>query len=126
MKLSRLHEAFIEKANRPMTFGSLPVKPSPSDKPIIAVERWHESGGALTKRYAFRRREDRADFVVRLMAYEDSNGHCAEIVIREGVVELNVSTNGLDRPTEVDREYARYADLLFRELVYSERHGDED
>lgn len=123
--LQRLHETFIEKANRPMTFGKLPVRPRQPDAPVIAIDRWQESEGALYKTYRFRRSADRADFVVQLLAYEASCHHHAQIRIDEGEVELKLTTKDLDRVTERDKEYARYADVLFRGLVYSQRDGDE-
>ena len=123
--MQRLHEQFIEKANRPMTFGALPIRVRSAQVPVIAVDRWHEADGALRKTYRFRRVVDRTDFVVQLLAYEASVGHNAEIRIDENTVDLKLTTKDIDRVTEVDKEYARYADVLFRGLVYSHRHGDE-
>ena len=125
MKLQRLHEAFLAKANRPMTFGALPVKAREHEAPVIAIDRWQEAEGALYKTYRFRRSEDRADFIVQVLAYEASTGHHAQIKIDEGEVEMKLTTKDLERVTESDKEYARYADVLFRGLVYSNRHGDE-
>ena len=67
-QLQRLHERFIEKANRPMDFGRLPVRPKQADAPVIAIDRWQEAEGALYKTYRFRRSTDRADFVMQLLA----------------------------------------------------------
>lgn len=123
--LQSLHEAFIEKANRPMTFGRLPVRPRQPAAPVIAMDRWQELEGSLYKTYRFRRTEDRADFIVQLLAYEASVHHNAQIKIDEGEVAVKLTTKDLDRVTERDKEYARYADVLFRGLVYSQRHGAE-
>ncbi len=124
-QLQRLHERFIEKANRPMDFGRLPVRPKQPDAPVIAIDRWQEAEGALYKTYRFRRSTDRADFVMQLLAYEASVHHNAQIKIDEGEVEIKLTTKDLEKVTERDKEYARYADVLFRGLVYSQRHGDE-
>jgi len=123
--LHRLHERFIEKAQRPMDFGALPVRTREPHVPVIAIDRWREVEGALYKTYRFRREEDRADFVTLLLAHEAQAAHHAQIKVDEGEVELRLTTKDVDRVTERDKEYARYADLLFRELVYSPRDGDE-
>ncbi len=125
MRLERLHEQFIEMANRPMNFGALPVAPLRPSAPVIAVDRWKEADGALYKTYRFRRNEDRNDFVIQLLAYEARVEHHGQIRIEEGSVELKLVTRDVHRVTEIDREYARYADVLFRELVYSSRHENE-
>lgn len=108
-----------------MTFGALPIRPSEPGAPVIPASRWREASGALYKEYAFRRSLDRDDFVVQLLAYEASVGHSAEIRIVSGQVSLRLSTHDTGHVTELDREYARYADVLFRGLVYSQRDGDE-
>ena len=123
--LQHLHEQFIEQANRPMTFGSLPIRPQTPEAPVIPVDRWRESAGALYKTYRFRRGTDRTDFVVQLLAYEASVGHNAQIRIDEELVDLKLTTRDVGRVTELDKEYAHYADVLFRDLVYSSHHGDE-
>lgn len=125
MRLQPLHERFIELANRPMSFGGLPVRPLRPSAPVIAVDRWKEADGALYKTYRFRRQADRDDFVIQLLAYEARTGHNAQLRIDEESVELKVTTRDVSRVTSLDKEYARYADVLFKELVYSPRHADE-
>ena len=125
MKLADLHESFIEKAQRPMTFGALPIEPQEAEAPVIAVERWKEADGALYKTYKFRRTPDRNTFVMQLLAYEASVEHNADITIRHQDVSLKLQTKDIGKVTELDKEYARYADVLFRSLVYSSSHGDE-
>lgn len=119
MKLQQLHEQFIEKAQRPMSFGALPIVPRESEAPIMPVDRWRDVNGALYKTYKFRRKHDRDDFVVQLLAYESSTEHCAEININADEVSLKLQTKDLGKPTELDKEYARYADVLFKGLVYN-------
>lgn len=123
MRLQDLHEQFIEKANRPMEFGSLPIEPREPEVPVIAVDRWKDVDGALYKTYRFRRMTDRNDFVMQLLAYETSVEHNAEIRIDHDSVDLKLQTKDLGKPTELDKEYARYADVLFKGLVYSPLHG---
>lgn len=125
MNLKLLHEQFIEQANRPMTFGALPVSPKDAEAPVIAVDRWKIVDGVLTKPYKFRRIEDRDSFVMALLSYEREVQHNAIITIDHDSVGLRLVTKDVDRVTELDKEYARYADVLFRDLVYSLGHGTE-
>jgi len=122
MNFKQLHEQFIEKANRPMTFGSLPVQPKEAEAPIMVAERWKSIDGVLYKTYKFRRQADRNNFVVSLLSYEQSVEHNADITIEHDQVSLKLQTKDVKRVTEIDKEYARYADLLFRDLVYSPVH----
>jgi len=122
MNLQLLHEQFIEMSNRPMSFGSLPVPVREPDAPIMAVERWREVNGALYKTYRFRRLNDRKDFVTQLLAYESVVEHPAQITIDDDIVSIKVQTRSIKKVTELDREYARYADVLFKGMVY---HNDD-
>lgn len=123
MKLQQLHEQFIEKAQRPMSFGAPPVEPREPEAPVMAVERWREVAGALYKTYKFRRSHDKNDFVMQLLAYESATEHNAQIIIDHDTVSLKLQTKDLGKPTEIDKEYAKYADVLFKGLVYSPLYG---
>lgn len=123
MKLQDLHEQFIEKAQRQMTFGALPVRPKEPEAPVMAVDRWREVNGALYKTYKFRRSHDKNDFVMQLLAYESTTEHNAQITIDHDTVSLKLQTKDIGKPTELDKEYAKYADVLFRNLVYSLSNG---
>lgn len=129
MKLQQLHEQFIEKAQRPMRFGALPINAREPEAPVLPMDRWREANGALYKTYKFRRMDDRNAFVMQLLSYETSTEHSADIQIDHDVISLKLQTKDLGKVSELDKEYARYADVLFRELVYSPRvevdHADE-
>lgn len=119
MKLQKLHEQFIDKASRPMSLGSLPIKPKLSDTPVLAVSRWHEVGGALHKEYRFRSLENRNQFVLQLLVYETTTLHSAHLRVDGDCVNITVQTKDICSVSELDREYARYADLIFKDIVYS-------
>ena len=102
-----------------MNFGKLPIEPRPANVPVIALERWRQAGSALFKTYNFRRPTDRDQFVMQLLAYESSIGHHAEIHITVDQISLKVQTHDLGKITELDKEYAKYADVLFKGLVYN-------
>lgn len=118
MKRNTIYEEFIAQSQRQMDFGALPVKPKEPEAPIFAVERWKEANGALYKTYRFRRMPDRDAFVVGLLAYEANVQHHAELRVEESQVDLRLQTKDIGKPTEIDKEYARYADVLFKDLVY--------
>lgn len=121
MKLQSLHEEFIDKARRPMTFGRIPIKPIEGDVAIVATEKWKkvESPTRLRKTYRFRTQQQRNRFVSELFGYEEETKHNATITVEEGQVTLDVRTKDLDQVTEIDKEYAKFADILFKDVVYN-------
>lgn len=120
-QLQRLHEEFIDVARRPMVFNRMPIKPVEGDVAIIAVEKWKkvDSPSRLRKTFKFSKQEARNRFVKKLLAYEDETQHNAVITIDEGQVTLDVRTKDIDQITELDKEYARYADVLYKDTVYN-------
>jgi len=125
MNLRTLHKEYIEKANRPMDFGALPIEPKEPDVPVIAVDRWRQVDGALVKQFLFRREGDRDKFLLGILDYEAQVKHNALIVIEGDRLALKVRTHDVDRVTEIDKEYARFADVLFHDVVYCPEHGDQ-
>jgi len=121
VKLSRLHEEFIDKARRPMSFGRLPISPLEGDVAIIPVEKWTkvDSPLRLRKTYKFLSSSARNRFVEGLFEYEDRTNHNAMITVDEGQVTLDIRTKDVDQITELDKEYAKFADVLFKDVVYS-------
>lgn len=119
--LSKLHEEFIEKSRRPMSFGRLPVKALENNTAIIPVEKWSkvESPLRLRKTYKFHSQDQRNNFVSELFEYEKETGHNASITVSEGEVTLDVRTKDVDQITELDKEYAKFADVLFKDVVYN-------
>jgi len=120
-QLQTLHEEFIGVARRPMNFDRLPVKPIEGDVAIVAVEKWKkvESPTRLRKTFKFSKQEARNRFIKKILAYEDETQHNAMITIDEGQVTLDVRTKDIDQITELDKEYARYADVLYKDTVYN-------
>jgi pterin-4a-carbinolamine dehydratase len=116
-----LHESFIDKANRPMTFGAPPITPQRPVPIIVPVEKWEEKGEPkrLIKKFEFRRSEDRIRFVTELMDYEEQVQHHGEMFLIEGFVIIRLLTKTVEKIMEQDREYARFADALFKDIVYS-------
>lgn len=119
MSLKLLHESFIAKANRPMQFGKLPVDPKEAEVPVLAVDRWRRSNGALTKTYSFRRTGDRERFINSLLDYELDVQHNAVMTVDGPNVSLRLTTHDINDVTELDKEYAAFADVSFKDIVYS-------
>lgn len=127
MKLSKLHESFIDSARRPMNFGRLPIKPLEGEIAIIPVDKWEKvkSPTRLRKTFKFMSNDARNQFVAELFEYEKESGHNAIITIDEEKVTLDVRTKDVDQITELDKEYAKFADVLFKDIVYSPSINDE-
>lgn len=119
MKLTDLCEEFISQAERPMSFGSLPVSPKQAEAPVIATSRWENIGGKLVKTYSFRRPDDREVFVMELFAYEKEVGHHATMTIEHDKVTLKLFTHDTDKISELDKEYALYADQVYKDVCYA-------
>lgn len=122
MKLSRLHEEFLEKARRPMEFGRLPVQPKETDVPIVVVNRWTKDDSCLKKTFIFMILKQRNDFLNQVMDHEEEVGHYSEIIIKKENVTVKLKTPGVDRITELDKEFSKWIDELYKDIVYSTSH----
>ena len=126
-KLKQLHEEFISNANRPMSFDKLPIAPVPASVPIVAVEKWMVQPGTkqLTKNYRFRMTPQRNDFVQGLLDYESNVQHHAVIVVEEESVKVSLITKDIDQVTSIDKEYAKFCDVLYRDIVYNQEYDEQ-
>jgi len=104
-----------------MSFGKLPIKPLDGGAAIMPVEKWEtvDSPKRLRKSYKFISNKLRNAFVTGLFEYESRVQHNAMITVSENKVTLDVYTKDLDQITELDKEYASFADVLFRDVVYN-------
>ena len=124
MKLTRLHEEFLDRARRPMSFGGLPVTAQPVEEvPIVVSSKWRKDEGCLIKTYQFRLLKQRNNFMKELFNHEEAVKHNASISIEEDSVTIKLQTKGVGSITELDKEYAKWADELYRDTVYSQSHG---
>lgn len=119
MKLVDLHRDFIDRSVRPSIYRDLPIKVSNLDKPIIAIEKWQVLDGKLTKKYFFENYNDRNRFLKSLFEYETQVGHHACFKVEELEVTISLITKDVDKVTELDKEYAKYIDIIRRDLVYN-------
>lgn len=95
-----------------------PKPPRESLVPLRPVMRWVETdSGALFKRYQFKNNVERNRFVRELLDYEESTGHLASIKVSDKEVLLSVTTHDVGMVTELDREFANNADVIYRDVV---------
>lgn len=122
LPVSELFKEFIEFNDRNnFRLNSLPVRKNDQQVqlPITPVERWSIISGKLVKTFKFKKRADRARFVASILKYEQEVGHFAKITILSDQVKISVITVGIDRVTELDYEYAKFIDSLFRDITFS-------
>lgn len=117
-KLSQLHEDFFDVARRPISFGRLPVMPKESNTPILPANKWMKEDNSLNKKYEFMSKKLRNEFVNELFEHEESVGHHAKLNIDENYVILTLQTKNVGQVTELDKEYAKVADLIYKDVVY--------
>jgi pterin-4a-carbinolamine dehydratase len=118
MKLVDLNKEFIERSVRPIVSG-LPIKVSNPEKLIIAVEKWKvDDSKKLNKKFMFESYDVRNRFIQSLLEHEVQLGHHASFEINELEVKVSLLTKDVGKITELDKEYAKYADTVRRDLVY--------
>lgn len=117
-KLSELHENFLDVARRPMSFNRLPVMPRESDVPILPSNKWTKKDGSISKKYEFMSKDIRNEFVSELFEHEKSAGHHAKLIIDEDYVIVILQTKNIGQVTELDKEYAKYSDSVYKDVSY--------
>lgn len=115
-KLKDMNESFI-RTSRDSDISRLPIIVKNVDRPIVPIERWSEISGQYVKTYMFQTVQHRNEMIKCLLEYEESINHCAAFNINEKSITVSVSTKNIDNVTELDREYARYADQVFKDVI---------
>ena len=102
-----------------MSFGKLPVTAqSPSQLPIIPINKWTKTERGLSKRYLFQSVALRNEFVRQVFLHEEEVNHHGSLLIEEEHVDVSVQTKDINSVTELDKEYARALDHIFKDVVY--------
>ncbi len=121
-KVSALVENYIVRRTTTMLDDrNTPVRVvvSNTDTPLKPSNRWEKIGKrALKKDFEFRDYEHRDRFIVEMLDYEKEHGHRGRLVIDDLVITVEVSTKDLDAVTEIDKDYAKETDLIYREVCY--------
>lgn len=115
------YEMFLNES--PGNSSQNPVKPKERPNvPIAATTRWIKNDEGLVKTFRFKESEQRDRFVSALLEYETQIQHHGTIVVRSDRVGIMVMTHDLGSVTEVDKEYASFCDVLYRDITYSPIH----
>jgi pterin-4a-carbinolamine dehydratase len=107
----------VEDFMRPLGNNGLPVNVRPANAPLVATNRWMIDSRMMSKTYMFSSTPSRNHFIESLLEYEETVQHYASLVIDEENVMICLTTKGIDTPTEVDKEFARFADESYRDVV---------
>lgn len=127
--LVEINSKFIKRARKVLVENiSLPVKVS-DERDNVAIKpahRWEikEDPKRLHRQYEFREQHQRRDFIIGLLDYEAETSHQATLTLVDDSVYVDVWTKGIDQPSELDKEYAKFADSLYRDIVYSTAHEE--
>lgn len=124
MKLSALHEDFMKNANPELPgVHRLPVRPREPIVPLVPMNRWlmvrdSQSQTHLRKTYQFMSVAERNSFVRDMLVYEEEFEHCSSMTITDLCVEIVITTKSIG-VTEIDKDYARYADETFKDVTFN-------
>jgi len=115
MLLKELMGEFLVENSSPLP-QFLPLDASNDD--VKRFSEWEvvESPNRLIKDYSLLDRNAVKVFVAGLLQFEDTVGHHAKIVVENIDVRVEVYTHDVNDITELDTEYAQYADLLFADV----------
>lgn len=117
--LSEMHSDFMTVANS--SFIDLPISAIAPEVPIIVVDKWHLAGDpkTLTKNFLFQSQKQRDDFVIGLLEYETETKHHSAMTIHETTVTVALITKTIEQVTNLDKEYSKFADQLYKDIVYT-------
>jgi 4a-hydroxytetrahydrobiopterin dehydratase len=113
MKLVDLMNGYFDEKERPsrvLAEAKLPVRTKEGND-------WEKlsSPNRYKKKYKFKKRSHMANFLNDVLEYEDEVQHHAEITVRYKTVTILVWTHDLNDITEVDNEYVRTVNEIYKE-----------
>jgi pterin-4a-carbinolamine dehydratase len=109
-------EAYLASAQVP---SEPPVKATPAQAPVVPMSRWVlEDKKRLRKVYTFDDVKMRNEFARQVLSVEEVSGHASgEIYVVGMTVTVRVWTRETDALTELDREYAKTVDTIYKDVV---------
>lgn len=123
MKLVDIHKNYIKESTRSIVDGSLPIKAKIPVTPIMAIEKWRSTDdGSIIKKFIFESYDDRNRFLLSLLNYELEKGHHAKMLVEELTVTIKLITKDLNKLTELDKAYSKYADVIRKDIAYNAVH----
>lgn len=127
--LTILNEAFIERANRSV-LQNVPITVKASRTlPVLPSDRWMQSktnqdkNSTLTKAFEFQNNDHRDRFILGLIDYENYSQHRASVTFEDMKVVVTLVTKHIDIVTELDKDYTKFCDTLYRDVIYDRVHG---
>lgn len=118
-RVSSLHEEFISSAKSTISFDKLPIMALSNEPPIVVSNKWLKNDNkSLEKTYSFLNTEQRNKFITKLFEYEQDVGHHATLLLKIDSVVVTLSTHNVNSITELDKEYAKFADEVFKDVIY--------
>jgi pterin-4a-carbinolamine dehydratase len=116
--LGKLMEGYLTKPN-----SNAPVNVSVRELPIMPLNRWQlEDKRKLRKRYSFETISQRNHFMTQLLQYEGEKNHFADLAVTNEYVEVCIYTKNIEAITELDKEYAKFVDILYKDVMYVPEH----
>lgn len=85
---------------------------------ISTSQDWSLFRGRLQKLYTFDSPNKLQAFVSEILEYESKTKHLGNMRIGDNTVIVEVFTKGINSVTELDYEYAREADLIYKDVEY--------
>ena len=86
-------------------------------KPAACSWEVYDSPERFSRTYTFQDRKRLYDFVNDLLMFEDNFGHHGAHRIEGKEVTVEVYTHEINRITELDQEYIKAADMIFRDVL---------
>lgn len=122
--MKSLHEEFMRKADSELPgVHRLPIRPQEPVLPLIPQSRWEmtrddQGYTHLTKTFRFMNLADRNNFIRDMLVYEEEFEHASSMTINDMSVTLVITTKSIG-VTEIDKDYARYADETFKDVTFN-------
>jgi len=118
-RVSNLLREYFEHEMRPQQFSRdfsldtrlLPIAPQKDNKWFMK-----QDPERLCRDYEFNDRRSARSFINELMDHEDKIVHHAEIKCKANLVMIEVFTHGTNCVTEIDKEYANEAELIYADV----------
>jgi len=93
-----------------------PIEPK-ERLPVFVFDRWNLTKDGLMKSYKFQDRKQLRYFISSIIEYEEQIQHSAKIDILGTKVGITIITETIEIVTEIDKEYARYVDVVYRDVM---------
>jgi len=104
----------------------LPVKINSHSVPIVPQSDWVtlENKSRLRKTFEFEDRDSRLAFVIQLLSINDNTSDRYKLLIDGGAVIVGINAQDGDFLSDKDKQFARRADDIYRDIkLYERKHN---